>query len=105
MIHYVIPALLIALLIWAYGDNIFGFGIRTLVRVFGSRGTLKIPRTTIELHTQDDSIIGTAWGIEWRAGNRRHHIHRDYMGWHDMSEGHTRDKCDDPAYCPWHGSL
>lgn len=59
----------------------------------------------IRLYTQDDTVIGLAWGIQWEADTRRFFYFYDYMGWHNLSETHRRDQCDDPAYCLWHGSL
>lgn len=63
------------------------------------------PTTAVKFHSQDDNIIGTAYGVSWEADGRYFFYFHDYMGWHNLSEGHRSDQCDDPAYCPWHGSL
>jgi len=44
-------------------------------------------------------------GLKWTWDTRDMFLYRDYMGWHNLSEMHRRDQCDDPAYCPWHGNL
>jgi len=59
---------------------------------------------SFSIHAQD-GLFGPHWGIGFQHGGRRHFYFHDYMGWHNLSELHRRDNCDDSAYCPWHGSL
>lgn len=61
-------------------------------------------RKSFRVHSQD-GFAGPHWGIGFNQGGRRHFYFHDYMGWHNLSELHRRGNCDDPAYCPWHGSL
>jgi hypothetical protein len=64
------------------------------------------PTTAVKLHTQDDTILNRQdYGVSWVSDGRKFFYFHDYMGWHNLSEGHRSDACDDPAYCPWHGSL
>jgi len=56
------------------------------------------------IHNQS-GLFGPHWGIGFHLGGRRHFYFHDYMGWHNLSELHRRDDCDDAAYCLWHGSL
>ena len=89
------------LMIWVYGHDIIGYFLKLLIRILGE----KVPGTKVKIHTQDSNIGGPDWGVAWEADGRKFFFFHDYMGWHNLSEGHHRDKCDDPAYCPWHGSL
>jgi hypothetical protein len=93
--------IVIFLIIFAYADVIIGFSLKWAVRFLGER----VPSTSVKLHTQDDPIIGTAYGVSWDSDGRHFFFYRDYMGWHNLSEGHKRVDCKDPAYCPWHGTL
>jgi hypothetical protein len=99
------------LLLWSSGWQILGRLFHAIL--FFSWGHLawtpekdKQPfLKSFSIHVQEDSCFGPHWGIGFHHGGRRHFYFHEYMGWHDLSEGHRRNKCDDPAYCPWHGSL
>ncbi len=106
---YVYVVVIGLLLLWAYGYQIVGWLLRLLLRLhkkleWQPEKDVAPPLESFSVHTQD-GLFGPDWGFGFSAGGRRFFYFHDYMGWHDLSEGHRRDKCDDPAYCPWHGSL
>lgn len=53
------------------------------------------------IHTQ-----GRDWGFGYiQDGRKMFFFHNYYMGWSNLSEGHSRSNCTDHAYCPHHGAL
>lgn len=97
------------LVLWAFGYEMVGFLLKILLRLHGKlewrpEKDVMPPLASFSLHTQD-GLFGPDFGLSWTAEGRRFYYFHDYMGWHDLSEGHHRSKCNDPAYCPWHGSL
>ena len=97
------------LCLWAYGYEIVGVLLRLLLRLhkkleWRPEKDKMSPLPSFSIHTQK-GLFGPDWGFGFMMDGRRFFYFHDYMGWHDLSEGHRRDKCDDPAYCPWHGSL
>ncbi len=98
------------LFLWAYGWEMVGyFFIAVKWLVFGHldwtpEKDKKSFFKSFSIHSQN-GVLEPHWGIGFQLRGRRHFYFHDYMGWHDLSEGHQRDKCDDPAYCSWHGNL
>lgn len=68
---------------------------------------LRFPDATdISWYTQEDTALScTDYGFKFKADTRKFFFFHDYMGWHNLSERHRKEQCDDPAYCLWHGSL
>lgn len=98
------------LFMWTFGSQIIGYFFKLLL-LFAHKKLTWSPEKdkmstlkSFSIHTQD-GLFGPHWGFGFQHGGRRHFYFHDYMGWHNLSELHRRDKCDDHAYCPWHGSL
>lgn len=60
---------------------------------------------SFRLYFQSSNLGGNDFGFKFKWGNRRMLFFHDYMGCHNLSEGHERKDCRDTAYCEWHGSL
>lgn len=56
-------------------------------------------------HSQSRSTSGKDWGFGFNWDGRKIFYFHDLRGWHNHSEKHRRENCNDPAYCPWHGAL
>ena len=111
-IHFflLMMSICVVLLLRAYAYSIVGFLLRLLLKVhkgleWKPEKDAAPPLESFSIHTQVSNLGETDWGFGFSADGRRFFYFHDYMGWHDLSEGHRRDKCDDPAYCLWHGSL
>jgi hypothetical protein len=59
---------------------------------------------SISLYFQKTPGVGRCYGLKFNWDGRRMFFFYDYE-WHNLSETHRSENCDDPAYCQWHGSL
>jgi hypothetical protein len=107
---YIFAALIGLLFLWAFGWQVLGcffvavkwlsFGHLTWTPEKDKKSFFK----SFSVHSQS-GLFGPHWGIGFHLGGRRHFYFHDYMGWHNLSEMHRSDECNDSAYCLWHGNL